>query len=413
MTASQAVAGSGIVHSAPSLPASVTDATRQVGPLESRWLAAALVVTGLLVLGAWTVAAMRRRRHGASAAMGRRRGCRVVLALLVAVPLLSGVLVGINNYVGYVPTPAALGQLVGGTAGQPAPAPRPVETVGRRDGVDRGIAGTGHRPVVTGSSRLVQLTVAAPGLGMPALPVLVLLPPGYDDPANSTVRYPVVYLLHGYPSSARDWVRAGRPQQTADLLLAGHLIRPMILVFPSTTPSWSQDTECLNARTGPQVETYLTGPVVDTVDRTFRTLPDRAGRAIGGGSSGGYCALNLGLRHLDRFSVILAMQPYGDPGQNAARSLLGGDPASLRANSPSAYVPTMRFDRPVATLLSAATEDRQVAAAATTLGAELANRGQYTALRVASGFGHTWRETRAELPYALAFADRHLNAANG
>lgn len=410
MTPSQAVADRGIVHPVPSLPASVTDAARQPGTLESRWLAAALVATGLIVLAAWTVAAVRRRRRGTPAATGRRRGRRVVLALLVALPLLAGVSVGVNNYVGYAPTPAALGELVGGNAGQLPPAP---VAGGLRDGVDRRVAVAGQGPVVTGLSRLVRLTVAAPGLGMPALPVFVLLPPGYDDPANAAVRYPVVYLLHGYPSSARDWVRAGRPQQAADLLLAGNLIRPMILVFPSTTPAWSQDTECLNARPGPQVETYLTGPVVDTIDRTFRTLPDRAGRAIGGSSAGGYGALNLGLQHLDRFSVILAMQPYGDPGQNAARSLLAGDAALLQANSPTAYVPTMRFDRPVATLLSAATEDRQVAAAARMLATELADRGQYTALRIAPGLGHTWRETRAELPYALAFADRHLTAANG
>lgn len=408
MTPSQAVADRGIVHPVPSLPASVTDAARQPGTLESRWLAAALVATGLIVFAAWTVAAVRRRRRGTPAATGRRRGRRVVLAALVAVPLLAGVSVGVNNYVGYAPTPAALGELVAGNAGQPPPAPVPS---GRRDGVDRRVAGQG--PVVTGLSRLVELTVAAPGLGMPALPVFVLLPPGYDDPANAAVRYPVVYLLHGYPSSARDWVRAGRPQQAADLLLAGNLIRPMILVFPSTTPAWSQDTECLNARPGAQVESYLTGTVVSAVDRTFRTLPHRAGRAIGGASSGGYCALNLGLRHLDRFSVILAMQPYGDPGQNAARSLLAGDAVLLRANSPTAYVPTMRFDRPVAAFLSAAAEDRQVAAAASTLATALAARGQYTALRVAPGLGHTWRETRAELPYALAFADRHLTPANG
>lgn len=409
MTWGSTVAG-GIVHSVPPLPASVTDATRQPGLLESRWLAAALVATGLIVLAAWTVAAVRR--HGAPAAPGRRRGRRVVLAALVAVPLLAGVSVGVNNYVGYAPTPAALGELVGGTAGRPAPPPGPAAAHGRPDGVDRRF-GAGAGPILTGSSRLVELTVAAPGLGVPALPVYVLLPPGYDDPANAAVRYPVVYLLHGYPSSARDWVRAGRPQHIADLLLADNLIRPMILVFPSTTPSWTHDTECLNARPGAQVESYLTGTVVSAVDRTFRTLPHRAGRAIGGASSGGYCALNLGLRHLDRFSVILAMQPYGDPGQNAARSLLAGDAVLLRANSPTAYVPTMRFDRPVAAFLSAAAEDRQVAAAASTLATALAARGQYTALRVAPGLGHTWRETRAELPYALAFADRHLTPANG
>jgi enterochelin esterase-like enzyme len=397
--------GQDVVHSVPALPESVTGPARHPGLLEDPRLATVLVIAGLLVIAGWAVASIRRRRVGAPSS---RLGRRVALTVLAALPLLSGTAVAVNSYVGYVPTVSALARLVApGIRPPPAPVGAPT---GARDGKTTWPDGTVQ---AAGPSQLVELAVPGPGLGMPNLPVLALLPPGYSDPANATIRYPVVYLLHGYPGSPYDWFRAGRPQETADLMLAKHLIRPAILIFPSTTPSWGHDTECLNARSGVSAETYLTSTVPAAVDHTFRTRDDRGGRAIGGTSSGAYCALNLGLRHLDRFSVIIAMMPYGDPGQNAARSLLAGDRSALEANSPAVYVRTMRFSRPVAVLLSAAAGDRQPVATARTIAAGLAARGQYAALRVAPGLGHTWRETRAELPYALAFADRHLLPAGG
>ena len=45
---------------------------------------------------------------------------------------------------------------------------------------------------------------------------------------------------------------------------------------------------------------------------------------------------------------------------------------------------------------------------AAALAGELAARGQYVALRLAPGLHHSWREARAELPYCLVFASRHL-----
>jgi S-formylglutathione hydrolase FrmB len=73
-------------------------------------------------------------------------------------------------------------------------------------------------------------------------------------------------------------------------------------------------------------------------------------------SSGGYGALNLGLRHQDRFAVILAQMPYGDPG-NVTATLLGGSRALWLANSPSVYIPTMTFHDPMAVYLIAGSRD--------------------------------------------------------
>jgi enterochelin esterase-like enzyme len=239
----------------------------------------------------------------------------------------------------------------------------------------------------------------------------VYLPPDYYDPAHASVRYPVVYLIHGYPGNSRDWLRAGRAQQEMDLLLSQHVAGPMIMVFPNANGGWLRDTECLDAVHGMKLETYLTHTVVQTIDGRFRTIAERRGRAIGGMSSGAYCALNLGLRHLNTYSVILASEPYGDPGHRVAATILGGSLRLFEENSPSWYLPSMRFTHPVSVFLDAGTDDSATVGVASELARMVAARGQYVALRLAPGMGHTWREARAELPYSLIFAGRHLDPA--
>jgi enterochelin esterase-like enzyme len=193
-------------------------------------------------------------------------------------------------------------------------------------------------------------------------------------------------------------------------LLADHLIQPMIVVSPTAATSFASDSECLNAVGGPQFETYLTRDVVGFIDRHYQTVPEAGGRAIGGMSSGGYCALNLGLRHQGEFSVILAHEPYGTPGTSAAWRLLGGSQARYRANSPIAYLPTMTFHHRLTVFLDAPAQGRGSLPDTLRVAHELVARGQLVYLRVARGVGHTWLEARLELPYSLLVASQHLRA---
>jgi S-formylglutathione hydrolase FrmB len=162
----------------------------------------------------------------------------------------------------------------------------------------------------------------------------------------------------------------------------------------------------LNQVGGPQVATYLTRTVVAAVDGAYRTVPDRGARAIGGMSSGGYGALNLGLRDQGVYSVILSEMPYGDPGP-VTWSLLGGSHALWLANSPSYYIPTMTFQHPIAVDLLAGSRDR-TRGEAVRLARMVVARGQQAQDTIVPDANHTWRGARAELPYALAFASQHL-----
>jgi len=358
------------------IPAGLLHQVGRDGPLESPWLAAGLGAL-LAVTVALTVWRRRRRRAWPPP---RHRWLRRggLTAWLVTIATLCG-LAGLNAYVGYVPTlPSLFGEVpaVGGPAA-------------------RG-----------GGSRVVSLEIGAPSLDVPPSRAYVYLPPGYGSRAQRSRRYPVVYLLHGYPGGPIDWFRGAQVQETMDAMLADSLVQPMILVAPDASGGWLHDSEMLNQVGGPQVESYLVGTVVHTVDATFRTIADRAGRAIGGVSSGGYGALNLGLRHQDVFSVILSLMPYGTPGA-VTRSLLGGSHALWLANSPADYIPTMTFRHPMTVELLAGDHDPEVQEAAR-LARMLRARGQQAVFNEVRGADHTWHGAKIEAPYALAFASGHL-----
>ncbi len=364
------VAG-GLLH----LPASLLHRVDRAGPLESPWVAGVL---GALLAASVVAALWRRRRRLAGPPPQHRWLRRAGLAAwLLTVAALTG-LAGLNAYVGYVPT-------LPGLLGPPA---------------QDSSTGRGH------GSQVVSLEIGAPRLDVPPSRAYVYLPPGYDDPANATRRYPVVYLLHGYPGGPQDWFRAAEVQQTMDAMLADGLVKPMLVVAPDASGGWLHDSETLNQVGGPQVESYLAGPVVHSIDTRFRTIRDRAGRAVGGVSSGGYAALNLGLRHQDTYSVVVSLMPYGDPSA-VTGTLLGGSRALWLANAPADYIPTMTFRHPMAVDLVAGSRDPQTREAAR-LARMLQARGEQAVFTEVPGATHTWRGARTEAPYALAFASAHL-----
>ena len=58
----------------------------------------------------------------------------------------------------------------------------------------------------------------------------VYTPPGYN-PAGS-VRYPVLYLLHGFTDDASAWTAVGRAHVILDNLIAQGRAAPMVIVMP-------------------------------------------------------------------------------------------------------------------------------------------------------------------------------------
>ncbi|MCB9592632.1 MAG: esterase [Sandaracinaceae bacterium] len=134
--------------------------------------------------------------------------------------------------------------------------------------------------------------------------VLVYLPPGYDDaPAR---RFPLLMLLPAYASGHQSFTnyRIWEPTvfERYERLLAAGSVPEAILVAPDAMTRWGGSQFLDSAATGPY-QRYVVEEVLPFVENRYRTLAERAHRAVAGRSSGGFGALRLGLDRPEAFSV--------------------------------------------------------------------------------------------------------------
>lgn len=133
----------------------------------------------------------------------------------------------------------------------------------------------------------------------------VYLPPGYDD--DPTRRYPVIYVLAGHGGSgplmlaSTAWGESF--QERIDRLITTGKMRPVIAVLPDCFTIFG-GAQYINSSALGQYEDYFVDELIPYVDAHYRTIPDRAHRAITGKSSGGYGAMVQSMRHPELFSAV-------------------------------------------------------------------------------------------------------------
>ena len=129
----------------------------------------------------------------------------------------------------------------------------------------------------------------------------VYTPPGYD--ADQSVRYPVLYLQHGWGEDETAWSRQGHANLIMDNLIAEGKTRPFLIVM-----TYGMTNEIrfgtLNSFDITPFETVLTKELVPYIDSHFRTLADRDHRAMAGLSMGGMETKQITTRNPDMFSHI-------------------------------------------------------------------------------------------------------------
>ncbi|GAA6622432.1 alpha/beta hydrolase [Scytonema sp. NUACC26] len=141
----------------------------------------------------------------------------------------------------------------------------------------------------------------------------VALPPGYEE--NPNQRYPVIFLLHGGHGDPHDWFKEkrGNALMTLQQLYATGKLPPSIIITPDgndrrgSSPYW--DPQYIDGLHG-QVSTAVGDELVKVVKDRYRTLPTPNFWAIGGLSSGGWGAVNVGLHNLDNFSILFSHSGY-------------------------------------------------------------------------------------------------------
>jgi putative tributyrin esterase len=114
----------------------------------------------------------------------------------------------------------------------------------------------------------------------------VLLPESGEGP------FPVFYLLHGLSDDSSLWLRRSRIEwYVRDL--------PLIVVMPDGYRSFYTKPVA-----GPDFARHIGVELPTFIERNFRAKPERAARAIGGLSMGGYGALRIGMGFADRFCSV-------------------------------------------------------------------------------------------------------------
>jgi hypothetical protein len=136
-------------------------------------------------------------------------------------------------------------------------------------------------------------------------PLLVYLPPGYDeDPGR---RYPAVYVIQGYTGNVAMWRNRSPYRLTfpeaADAVFAGGDAPPAIVVYVDAWSKYGGSQFVDSPGTG-RYHSYLCDEVVPWVDARYRTLPDPAHRAIMGKSSGGFGAMITPMLRPDLFGAL-------------------------------------------------------------------------------------------------------------
>lgn len=127
----------------------------------------------------------------------------------------------------------------------------------------------------------------------------VYTPPGYE--ANSSKRYPVLYLQHGSFEDETGWPGQGKANLILDNLIAENKALPMIIVMDNGYAYKAQDN-AVGGRPAMAFEEVMMLEIIPMIDTRFRTLANRESRAIAGLSMGANQTMRIAMNNLDQFA---------------------------------------------------------------------------------------------------------------
>ena len=151
---------------------------------------------------------------------------------------------------------------------------------------------------------------------------MVYTPPGYDK--NPSKKYPVFYLISGTTDTEETFFKVGRTNLILDNLIAEGKATPMIVVMPYGNPMAriaeqqgkpkpadiiGRDSEDAIKR-AKLFEVDLVNHVIPYVEKNYRAINNREGRAIGGFSRGGGQTLRTAFGNMDKFAWICCYSAY-------------------------------------------------------------------------------------------------------
>lgn len=147
----------------------------------------------------------------------------------------------------------------------------------------------------------------------------VYLPSEYYD---TTARYPVYYLLHGARGNELSWIEKGDLLHNIDSLTSADMMKKTIVVLPNVC-QYNDDRDFGKSRIKGAIESFFendgkveysfVNDVVAKIDSTYRTIPQKSHRAIGGLSIGALQSIHISASHPDMFDYVGLYSPMVHP----------------------------------------------------------------------------------------------------
>ncbi|MDZ8225535.1 alpha/beta hydrolase [Nostoc sp. ChiVER01] len=230
----------------------------------------------------------------------------------------------------------------------------------------------------------------------------VSLPPGYEK--NLKQSYPVIFLLHGGHGNPSDWFiqSKGQALKTVEQLYTKGKLPPSIIITPDGNDkrgsSPYRDPEYIDGPNG-KVSTAVGDELVKVVQSRYRTINNPDFWAIGGLSSGGWGAMNVGLHNLDHFSILFSHSGYFHD-------------KSGPMNSPISYIKTipLQTQKKLRIYLDSGTSDIEEIDEAQKFSQVLDKLKVYNLFRQFPG-SHTWKYWREHLSDSLTFVGEQFRVS--
>ncbi|MEH2121395.1 alpha/beta hydrolase [Nostoc sp.] len=231
----------------------------------------------------------------------------------------------------------------------------------------------------------------------------VSLPPGYGQ--NPKQSYPVIFLLHGGHGNPTDWFiqNKGQALKTVEQLYTTGKLPPSIIITPDGNDkrgsSPYRDPEYIDGPNG-KVSTAVGDELVKVVQSRYRTLTNPDFWAIGGLSSGGWGAINVGLHNPDHFSILFSHSGYFQD-------------KSGPINSPITYIKTIppQAKKRLRIYLDSGKSDVEEIDQAEQFAKVLNELKIYNLFREFPG-SHTWKYWRKHLADSLTFVGEQFKSSS-
>lgn len=190
----------------------------------------------------------------------------------------------------------------------------------------------------------------------------VYTPAGYDR-NNKSVKYPVLYLLHGGGGDEDAWSTLGRTCQILDNLIAQGKAKPMIVVMPNGNPNqYAAQTLGIPVKT--DVKQYASGfdnysslvaDILPYIERNYPVIKNRRGRAVAGLSMGGGQSFYIAFRNVDVFANV-GIFSSGLIGSSA----IGGAPFDAEQHFPGMYTNPVKYNKFDVIYLACGEQDNRI-----------------------------------------------------